>query len=55
MDDSKITKDSKVNPRNNYSICNSCKKENEIVFDKEGFKLCNECLDEFMKEHRFTK
>ena len=55
MDPPKITQDSKVDARNMYSRCNSCEKEKEIVFDKEGFKLCNECLDEFMMEHRFTK
>jgi hypothetical protein len=52
---SKIAKDSIVEGRNIHSSCNSCGKEKEIVFDKEGFKLCNECLDEFMKQHRFTK
>jgi ribosomal protein S14 len=33
--------------------CNRCDEKKEIVFEKEGFRLCKECLDEFMKEHRF--
>jgi hypothetical protein len=53
--DAKITRGSQVEGTNKDSRCNSCDKKKEIVFEKEGFKLCNECLDEFMKEHRFTK
>jgi hypothetical protein len=55
VDASKITKDSEVQARDKDSRCNSCNEKKEIVFEKEGFRLCNECLEEFMKEHRFTK
>ena len=55
VDASKITKDSEFEAGNKYSRCNSCDEEKEIVFEKEGFRLCNECLDEFMREHRFKK
>lgn len=55
MDASKIAKDSGFEAGNKYSKCNSCDEEKEIVFEKEGFRLCNECLDEFMREHRFKK
>ena len=55
VDASKITKASEVQTRDKDSRCNSCNEKKEIVFEKEGFRLCNECLDEFMKEHRFTK
>ena len=53
--DAKVTKDSGVQAGNKNSRCNSCDEKKEIVFEKEGFRLCNECLDEFMKEHRFPK
>ena len=53
--DAKVTKDSEVQAGNKHSRCNSCDEKKEIVFEKEGFRLCNECLDEFMKEHRFPK
>ncbi|MDW0170657.1 MAG: hypothetical protein QOK57_02430 [Nitrososphaeraceae archaeon] len=53
--DAKITKASEVEGRKKDSRCNSCDQKKEIVFEKEGFSLCNECLDEFMKQHRFTK
>ncbi|MDW0164488.1 MAG: hypothetical protein QN784_05025 [Nitrososphaeraceae archaeon] len=53
--DTKVTKDSEVQAGNKHSRCNSCDEKKEIVFEKEGFRLCNECLDEFMKQHRFTK
>jgi hypothetical protein len=53
--DAKVTKDSEVQAGNKVSRCNSCDEKKEIVFEKEGFRLCNECLDEFMKQHRFTK
>ena len=53
--DAKVTKDSEIQEGNKDSRCNSCDEKNEIVFEKEGFRLCNECLDEFMKQHRFTK
>jgi len=53
--DAKVTKDSEVQAGNKHSRCNSCDEKKEIVFEKEGFRLCNECLDEFMKQHRFTK
>ena len=49
MDASKITKDTEFQPENNYSKCNSCGEEKEIVFEKEGFRLCDECLDEFLQ------
>jgi hypothetical protein len=52
---SKITKNSEFEEGNKYPKCNSCDEEKEIVFEKEGFRLCNECLDEFMREHRFRK
>ena len=52
---SKITKDTEFKAENNYSKCNSCGDEKEIVFEREGFRLCDECLDEFMREHRFRK
>lgn len=55
MDASKITKDTEFEAENNYSKCNSCNEEKEIVFEREGFRLCDECLDEFMREHRFRK
>ena len=55
MDTSKPIKGNKLDKRNNDSTCNSCNEKKEIVFEKEGFRLCNHCLDEFMKEHRFTK
>jgi len=47
--------DSKVETGDRNLKCNSCDLEKEIVFDKEGFRLCNECLDKFMREHRFPK
>jgi hypothetical protein len=50
-----IAKDGGFEAGNKYSKCNSCDEEKEIVFEKEGFRLCNECLDEFMREHRFKK
>ena len=53
--DAEVTKDSEVQAGNKDSRCNSCDEKKEIVFEKEGFRLCNECLDEFMKQHRFTK
>ena len=53
--DAKVTKDSEVQGGKKDSRCNSCDEKKEIVFEKEGFRLCNECLDEFMKQHRFTK
>ncbi|HSA72826.1 MAG TPA: hypothetical protein VLD84_02630 [Nitrososphaeraceae archaeon] len=53
--DAKVTKDREVQAGNKDSRCNSCDEKKEIVFEKEGFRLCNECLDEFMKEHRFPK
>ena len=55
VDASKISEDSEFGAGNKYSRCNSCDEEKEIVFEKEGFRLCNECLDEFMREHRFKK
>jgi hypothetical protein len=55
VDASKIAKDGGFEAGNKYSRCNSCNEEKEIVFEKEGFRLCNECLDEFMREHRFKK
>jgi hypothetical protein len=55
VDASKISKDSEFGAENKHSRCNSCNEEKEIVFEKEGFRLCNECLDEFMREHRFKK
>jgi hypothetical protein len=55
VDASKITKDTEFKAENNYSKCNSCGVEKEIVFEREGFKLCDKCLDEFMREHRFRK
>lgn len=55
VDASKIAKDSGFGAGNKYSRCNSCNEEREIVFEREGFRLCNECLDEFMREHRFKK
>lgn len=55
VDGSKIAKDSEFGVGNKYSRCNSCDKEREIVFEREGFRLCNDCLDEFMREHRFKK
>ena len=55
VDASKIAKDSGFGAGNKYSRCNSCNEEREIVFESEGFRLCNECLDEFMREHRFKK
>jgi len=53
--DAKVTKDSEVQVGNKDSRCNSCDEKKEIVFEKDGFRLCNECLYEFMKQHRFTK
>jgi hypothetical protein len=53
--DGKVTKDNEVQAGNKDSRCSSCDEKKEIVFEKEGFRLCNECLDEFMKQHRFTK
>jgi hypothetical protein len=55
VDASKISKDSEFGAENKHSRCNSCNEEKEIVFEKEGFRLCNECLDEFMREYRFKK
>lgn len=55
VDASKIAKDSGFGAGNKYSRCHSCNEEREIVFEREGFRLCNECLDEFMREHRFKK
>jgi len=55
VDAFKISKDSEFGAGNKHSRCNSCNEEKEIVFEKEGFRLCNECLDEFMREHRFKK
>jgi hypothetical protein len=53
--DAEVTKDSEAQTGNTDSRCNSCNEKKEIVFDKEGFRLCKECLDKFMQEHRFPK
>jgi hypothetical protein len=55
IDASKGIMNHKLDERNKGSECNSCNQKKEIVFEKEGFILCNDCLDEFMKNHRFTK
>jgi hypothetical protein len=51
----KVTKASELEARKKERRCSSCDEKKDIVFEKGDFRLCKECLDDFMKEHRFDK
>ena len=50
-----VTKASEVEATKKASRCNSCDQKKDIVFEKRDIRLCKECLDDFMQEHRFDK